>query len=167
MPLASALSYVQGLLDGLPMPGGGNLACKITAPEIFNDPGIVPTCYLWPSPGREARDPRNAGTMPRNTGGIASTAGFKTIEHRFQILLLWSGPGTELLFYSMMDALMGCLRTSPSPQEYPDPDTGDVSQMVNIGEDMSYRMSVKPAPDQQFNQYEALIEAPLLEVLQA
>lgn len=166
MPIASALSYVQGLLEDLALPDGSNLVCSITAPETFGDPGPIPTCYMWPTPGREARNPRNAGTFPRNAGP-GTPAGFKTIQHRFQILLLWCGPGPDLLFHAMIDAIMGRLRTAPAPREAADPYTGEVTQMADIGEEMSYRMSVRPVADQRDNQYEALIEAPLTEVIQA
>lgn len=168
MGLASALSYVQGLLDGLPLPvAAANLACKVTAPEVFSDPGPIPTLYLWLPDGRESRD-RPPGTLPRNGSFGAAGSGFKGTVHHLAGEVLWQDPGPDLLFYAMLDAIMTQLRTAPAPQEFTDPYVpGLVTQMANIGEEMSYRTAVRPVPDQQANQYQAVLQLPLLEVIQA
>jgi hypothetical protein len=169
MPISSALSYVRGLLDGLGMPGPAtSLVCSITPPDPFADPGIIPTCYLWPANGRESRD-GPAGTASRNQGPNTSS-GFKTLAHQMEIWLVWDGAdnGSAPLFPAMIDAVNAALRTAyPMPADVTDPYTGATSQMSNIGEVLSWRVSVRPIPDSRNNRYEALLQVLITEVIQA
>lgn len=175
MPIASCMAFIKQLLDGLDMPGGApELAAWITAPDPDVDPAAVPTCYIWPMPGREARDTRNAGTMPRNQGPNATGgSGFKTIKHEIGIWLVWfqdeNDPDADTLFPGYVDALMNALRTSfPNPALLTDPWTGVVTQLANTGEDMAYD---SPPPrsvsDQRYLRYDCLLRVPLIEVIQA
>jgi len=168
MPVSSVLSYLQNLLNGLEMPGTGTaaLVCAITPPPLFSDPGIIPSCYLWAADGRESRD-RPAGTMPRNTGP-GTPGGWKSIVHQTQLLLLWSGSaGEAFLFTGMIDAIMAALRTTAVPALVTDPDTGIITQIADTGETITYKTAIRPVPDQQSNQYEAMFGMPLTEVIQA
>lgn len=170
MPLASALSYLRGLLDGLPMPGNvAGLSCLVTAPPPFEDPGAIPTLYLWLPDGRESRD--GPGTMPRNGVFGGTGSGDKITVHRPAGELQWQNAGPDLLFYAMVDAIMARLRTAPTraaDTQVTDPyDASLVTQMLNVGEEMTYRTAVRPVPDQQANQYQALIQLVLTEVIQA
>lgn len=170
MPISSALSYVQGLLDGLAMPGpsGAALVCSIRPPVPFTDPGIIPVCYLWPAGFDESRK-GPAASMPRNQGPNTSS-GFKSIVHQMSGWVVWAGAddGTALLFPAMIDAISAALRYAyPMPANATDPYTGVQSQIADIGEVLSGRISVAPVPDQQNNQYEALLQMPVTEVIQA
>lgn len=107
--------------------------------------------------------------MPRNQGPNTSS-GFKPIVHQMAGWLRWSGPddGTALLFPAMVDAITAALRTAyPMPAIAIDPYTGAKSQLSDIGEALRGRISVQPSPDQQNNQYEALLQMPVTEVIQA
>lgn len=168
MGLASTLSYVQGLLDKLPMPGNApSLACLVTAPETFTDPGPIPTLYLWLPDGGESRG-GPVGTMPRNGTPGAVGSGFKSAVHHVAGEMLWQNPGPDLLFYAMLDAVLTCLRTADAPALFPDPFVpGAVTQMSDIGEKMTYRTAVRPVANQQSNQYQAVLALVLTEVIQA
>jgi len=164
------LAYAQGLLNGLAMPGPvAPLACFIRPPDLFTDPGTVPACYVWPAEGREARDTKYAGSIPRNTGP-GTPSGFKTIAHQMDAWVVWAGAddGTALLFPAMIDAIMAAFRTAyPMPAQATDPYTGTQTQIDNIGEVQSYRITRRPVPDQQNNRYDALLTVPVIEVIQA
>lgn len=167
MGLASALSYLRDLLDGLPMPGDApNLSCLTTAPPPFEDPGAIPTFYLWLPDGRESRK-GDAASMPRNTGP-GTSSGFKSTVHHLAGEFQWQNAGPDLLFYAMLDAIMARLRTAGAPALFTDPYDADlITQMADVGEEMTYRTAVRPKPDQQANQYQAVLEIPLTEVIQA
>lgn len=169
MPLSSALSYVQGLLNGVAMPRPvPPLACSIRPPDLFTDPGIIPACYLWPADGAESRD-SPVGTMPRNRGP-GTPSGDKSITHQMTgwVVLAGADDGTALLFPAMIDAIAAALRTAyPMPALATDPYTGAVSQISDVGEKLSWRIIREPVPDQQNNRYVALIQIPFAEVIQA
>lgn len=167
MPLAGAMLFVQGLLDGLPMPGGSpRLAAWITPDDPDPDPAERPAAYIWPLPGDEKRL-----TVPRNTGP-GTPAGWKTLCHDIGIYLIWFGsdadPDADTAYPGYLDALMDALRTAwPMPAFITDPNTGEVTQVVNAGEDMHYD---SPPPrsvaDQRYLRYEALIHVPVTEQIQ-
>ena len=68
MPITSTIQYVKAQLDGLAMPGGiPNMAAYITPPDP-NVEAEIPTCYIWPTKGREARESGRGGTIPATPG---------------------------------------------------------------------------------------------------
>jgi len=71
-------------------------------------------------------------------------------------------------FPALLDAVMDALRTCPDPQVVTDPYTGRQSNMVNLGEDMTYTY-VPPhsTADQRQLRFDARITARLLELVQA
>lgn len=169
MPVSSALAYLQKLLNGLPMPGQGTpkLVCLVTPPPLFSSPGPVPHCYAYVLRGRESRD-KPLGSVPRNTGP-GTPSGFKGIVHTPQLTLLWEGIDEQgSLFTGMIDAVMAALRTAyPNPALVTDPNTGVVTQLADTGEVIEYWSAVRPQPDQQICQFEAVFQVPLTEVIQA
>ena len=170
MSIAAAQTYVQQLIDGLPMPGGTeNLAAYITPP----DPNVLaefPTAYVWPSAGEESRDASKGGTVPRNTGP-GTPSGWKNNEHSMDIWVVWFGadddPSADTLFPGIMDAILKCLRFSPERPLAVDPWTGDQSWLVDIGEKMSWRITLRSLTDQRYDRYDGLITLPFYEVFQA
>lgn len=170
MPIASSLSYVKDLLNGLPMPPGlPPMAAYITPP----DPNVetqVPTAYVWPDDGEEDRDSSKAGTVPRNSGpGTAS--GFKNIEHSMSVYVAWFASDEEedidSLFPGVVDAVMLALRTSEDPAKVADPYTGQVSTLIDVGEKLSYKITLRSLIEQAYNRYDALVGLSVLEVIQA
>lgn len=172
MPIASCMAFIQGLLKDLPMPGGApNLAAFITPldPDTESD---IPTCYVYPLPGTEKRDPKDGGSMPRNTGP-RTFSGDKTMKHQMGIWVVWfmadDDPEADLLVPGFMDAMMWALRTSfPNPAILVDPFDGTESQLADTGEEMKYELLPPHATkSQRWNRYDALITVPLTEVISA
>lgn len=170
MPIASALAYVKGLLDGLPMPAGlPPMAAYIDAPDP-NVESEIPTAYIWPTNGEESRD-GPAGTMPRNTGP-GTPSGDKTITHTVDAWIVYFGTDTDedadSLFPGVVDAVMAALRTAfPNPQEAVDPYTGDVTLLADTGEKMHYLIDVRATADQRQDAFYARVTLTLTEVITA
>jgi len=166
MPLAGAMEFVRTLLDDIPVAGGLNLSAWVNPPDPDVEVTDAPAAYIWPLPGSE-----NRLTMPRNTGP-RTAAGWKTVRHEIGIWLVWEGaegdPEADTLFPGFIDALMDALRTAwPMPAILVDPNTGEQTQLVDTGEEMSYD---SPPPrtvaDQRYLRYDALIRVPMTEMLQ-
>ena len=170
MSINAAQVYVQQLLDQLPMPGAlPNLAAYITPPDP-NVEAEIPTAYVWPSTGDESRDASKGGTVPRNTGP-GTPSGWKNIEHMMDIWVVWFGsdddPQSDIMFPGVVDAIMKCLRTSPERPLAIDPWTQDQCWLVDIGEKMNYRITLRALDDQRYNRYDGLVTLNFYEVFQA
>lgn len=169
MPIASTQVYIQQLISNLIMPGNaGNLQVYITPPDP-NEETDLATAYVWPSEGDESRDPSRGGTVPRNTG-IGTPSGYKVFAHHLDIFLIWNGqdddPQADTWFPGMVDAIMLTLRTSPDPAVAQDPWTGQLTTLIDVGENMSYRITLRSLADQRYNRYDALITLELIELMQ-
>ena len=173
MGLPSVIAYVQNLLNGLAMPFPTvELAAYITPPDPNVETVLTPTLYVLTADGPEKRL-----TMSRNTGP-GTTAGEKTLTHTLKLHLIWmiastspTAPGAadpDLLFSGVLEGIMQALRTSPAPVLITDPWTGQQTELVDTGENMSYeylpRHSTK---SQRMLRYDALITLPLLELIEA
>jgi hypothetical protein len=179
LPINSVQVYVQNLLNGLIMPAGaGNLVAYITPPDP-NEETDLPTAYIWPSDGDESRNNTKGGTVPRNPGfsstvttldQLLSQSGYKTFEHHLDVYVIWNGqdddPNADTWFPGMIDAIMFTLRTSPDPAVAQDPYTGQLTTLIDVGENMSYRVTLRSLADQRYNRYDALITLELLEIMQ-
>ena len=160
------MAYVAGLLDNLPMPDNCPPMASFVIPPDPNVETQIPSAYVWPTSGHEARDTQYAGTMPRNTGP-GTTAAFKTIVHSVDIYIVWMGANDDPLFPAIIDFAMAALRTAyPMPVIVADPYTGVQTQVVNVGEDQDYRIAVNALADEAFNRYDSLLTVPVIEVLQ-
>ena len=109
MPITSTIQYVKAQLDGLAMPGGiPNMAAYITPPDP-NVEAEIPTCYIWPTKGREARESGRGGTIPRNTGP-QTPSGTKPITHMIDLFVVYFGadddPQADSLFPGVIDAVL-------------------------------------------------------------
>jgi len=170
MPLVAAQSFVAGLLQGLVPPGGTGLAAPIDALITPHDPDVNPDgiarVYVWPATG-----PGKRIAMPRNSGPGYTTAGSRQIRHDLQVFLVWmdspEDPDADINFPLLIDYVWKVLETSPSPSLYTSPDTGDQSQMVNLGEEMSYDfVPPRTLEPQMMRRYDARIRCSLLEIYQ-
>lgn len=178
MPLASTVNYLKDYLDGLEWPfenlisPPGNLQAFITPP----DPNVIasaPSAYLWFNRGDESRNGAKygAGTVPRASypGGPSGT---KAIEHTVPVYLVWDGgsptdPVVNTLFPGMVDAVMAALRVAPDPALITDPWTGQQTQLVDIGERISYLTSLRALEPQRLQRLDALLELQVVEVFSA
>lgn len=170
MPIVSTQNAIMSILQGLPMPGGNYLLeAFITPPDPETD-YTNPHAYLWPTTGKESRNPGDGGAIPRNTG-VGTPAGTKPIRHEFEIFLRWYANNDDVnadsWFPGMVDAVLWALRTCPDPQIAVDPYTEVESQLIGIGEQMSYHITIRATEDEAYNLYDALITLSVLEILHA
>lgn len=170
MPIVSTQMYILNLLDGLEMPNGNyQLQAYITPPDPLTE-YYNPAAFIWPTDGNESRNGVHGGAMPRNTG-VGTEAGTKPIVHMIDVYMIWFGAGddkdADTWFPGMVDAVMWQLRTAPDPAVAVDPYTTINSQLIDIGENMSYRMGVRAVGDENFNRYDALIACEITEILHA
>jgi hypothetical protein len=170
MPIASSLGYVKGLLVGLPMPGSLPAMNAYITPPDPNTETDIPTAYVWPTEGAEGRDPEKGGAVPRNSGpGTAS--GTKGTEHAIDVYVVWFGaddePDIDSLFPGIVDAVMAAFRFSDDPAAAVDPYTGEQSTLVDIGERMSYRITLRSLVEQAYNRYDALVGLSVTEIIRA
>jgi hypothetical protein len=171
LPITSTLQYLKAQLNGLAMPGGiPNMAAYITPPDP-NVEADIPTCYIWPTKGREQRESGRGGTIPRNTGP-QTPSGTKPITHMIDLFVVYFGadddPAADSTFPGIVDAVMYALRTDPEdPAVVTDPWTGQQSQLIDVGETMSYEIVISAVEDQRYNRYDSLIIAEIMELIQA
>lgn len=172
MPINTTQVYVNDLINGLvwPITNLPPLQSQITPPDPNVDANI-PQAYVWPSRGREDRNPARGGTVPRATSAT-SPSGLKTQQHRLDVYLVWFGqdddPEADTLFPGMVDWVMEKLRLAPdTTPALLDPWTNRESYLIDIGEDMSYQITVRALTDQRYNRYDALITCVINEVFAA
>ena len=170
MPIASTTLYLKQLLDGLAMPGGlPNMAAYVTPPDP-NVQAEVPTCYVWPTKGREARESGKGGTIPRNLGP-ETPSGTKPILHMIDLFVVYfqadDDPQADSLFPGIVDAVMFALRTSEDPAVVVDPYTAQSSELIDVGENQTYEIVISALEDERYNRYDALVVAEVMELIQA
>ncbi len=141
MPLNSCQIYVQGLLDGLAIPGQAQpLQAYITPPTVEDVDG--PRAYIW---GGRMRGRRQ--TAPR---GIPPHAGFKRLDWVVDVYLvdmeLPDDPGLDQTFPVLVDAVMRQTWTTVMPTYITDPTTGVLSQILQIGEDFELEYPPERTP---------------------
>lgn len=170
MGLISAQSYVASLLVGMVPPGDTGINGPIDALITPLDPDVNPDgiarCYVWPAHGPEKRI-----AFPRNSGP-GTPAAWKQLSHELQVFLVWmdspDDQSADVNFPLLIDYVMFLLRTSPNPADWTDPETGVVSNMVNLGEEMSYDFVPPRSLEQQmYRRYDARISITLLELFQS
>jgi hypothetical protein len=173
MPITSTLYAIKSLLVDLPMPGQlPSMAAYITPP----DPNVetdIPTAYVWPTQGGEDRENdggKKVGAIPRNSGP-GTPSGVKNISHDIDVYVVWMAsndePDIDCLFPGVVDAVMAAFRFSTDPATATDPYTGEQSTLVDIGEDMSYRITLRSLIEQAYNRYDALVGLSVLEIIRA
>lgn len=170
MPIVSVQNAILSILNNLPMPNGNYLLeAYITPPDPETDYSN-PHAFIWPTTGKESRDAREGGAIPRNTG-VNTPAGTKPIMHHMEVFVRWYGsdddPDADSWFPGMVDAIMWALRTCTDPLVVVDPFTEVESTLIGIGENMDYHITIRATEDEAYNMYDALVAVPVLEILQA
>lgn len=169
MTIVATQVYLRGLLDGLAWPFSGVAALQayITPP----DPEVtanVPKAYIWPSHGDESRAMQRGGTVPRATS-LGAPSGFKGVVHDLEVYLVWFGQDDDTdadnLFPGMADAVLSTLRVSADPKRVTDPYTGVDSWLIDVGEQMTYQITIRALVDQAYNRYDCLITLSINEVI--
>lgn len=167
MSIVTVQNWIKQQLNGLIIPGPAGvqpLEAVITPPDPNEEP--QPIAYIWPSSGSENRQ-----SVPRNSGP-GTPAGWKNFRPAIDVYLTWfvanDDPYADNAFPSVVDAILHALRTSPDPAKQVDPNTGEVSWLMGVGEDMSWTsFGITAVIDQRWNRMDALIRVPFLESIQA
>jgi hypothetical protein len=168
IPLNSTQLYIKGMLDGLIVPGNSlPLQAYITPEDPRDDEN--PAAYIWPSTGDENRQ-----AVPRVGADIynPSEAGWKTMNHQMSVWVTWfnddGDPNPDISFPAVIDVIMYTLRSSANPAVVYDPLTALPSQLIDVGERMTYHMAgVRTAADQRFLRYDAELTLSIIEELQS
>lgn len=175
MSIVATQVYLQGLINNLawPFPTSPtpvpNLVAYITPPDP-NVEATVPTAYVWPSNGDENRDGARGGTVPRALT-LGGASGFKGVIHAIDVYLVYflanNDPDADNLFPAMVDQVMSALRVSADPVKVTDPYTAIDSWLIDVGERMTYQITVRSLVDQGFNRYDALLALSINELIAA
>ena len=168
MPIVTVQGFVKDLIDGTAPPGDTGLAGPLVALITPYDPDESgeARAYIWPSAGTE-----NRRAMPRNTGP-GTNAGWKNLRHNLDVFLTWFDSDTavdaDVNFPALIDFVMDLLRTCQDPVIVTDPETGRVSQLVDVGENLLYEyVPPESMDDQRYLRYDAKITVSILEMVQA
>jgi hypothetical protein len=171
MGLVSAQGFVQSILTGLTPPGKTGIKGPIDSLITPLDPDVNPDgiarVYVWP-----ARGPGKRIAQPRNNPATGSPGATKQTKHDLQVFMTWmdspNDQDADVNFPALIDFVWKILETCPSPQLWTDPETGGVSQMVNLGEVMTYEfIPPRTLEPQKMRRYDARIMCTLLEIYQA
>lgn len=171
MSINSTQVYIRDLLQNLTWPTGNlpNLVAYITPP----DPDVeanLPKAYVWPSHGSESRSTTNGGTVPRALT-VGGPSGFKGVQHSMDVYLVFFGadddPEADTLFPMMVDTVMSKLRVSTDPVTVTDQYTAIDSWLIDVGETMTYEVTLRSLVDEGYNRYDALIGVSILELIAA
>jgi hypothetical protein len=156
------------LLNGLVVPGNRRTLEAYITPEDPRDEEN-PAAYIWPSQGTEERQ-----AVPRVGADIYNPlqAGWKTLTHDLDIWLTWfnddSDTNADISFPAVVDVVMFTLRSTANPWVVIDPLTGLESQLIDVGERMTYRLAgVRATADQRWLRYDAQLTLTIIEELQS
>lgn len=171
MPVNTVQAYLRAALAELPLPrDAGLLEAFITPPNPNVDGALRPAAYIWGSRGNETRL-----SVPRALQGSLPTGGNKQIVHQVDVWLVWFGASgddeSDTEFPAVLDAVMARLRNCPlldGQQHEPDPVTGVLSNLLAVGETLSWEYGpVRATADQQYLRYDAQITCEVVEVIQS
>jgi hypothetical protein len=172
VPLFSVQSYVQGLLNGLPVPGvpTQTLTAQIRPPVLQNLD--QPMCFVW---GGAMEASREAG--PRGPSGAA---GFKHLGWQISTWVVYltnpTAATADTAFPQLLDAVMAKMWSTPSTvlidasgnvtMQTPSP--SGVTQLLSIGERfrLDYSPVHTPASDRMLY-YSARFDWEIYEAVQA
>ena len=169
MPVNTVTTFIRDTLNGTVLPLAlGNLEAVIS--PVNPGDGAGATAYIWGSHGVEKRQ-----TVPRAQHADLSTGGNKTLTHSCDVWLVWFGSSEEdqidLMFPAILDTVMGVLRNVQmldATQHAHDPVTGQLSNLLNMGENMTWDYGpVRATADQRWWRYDAVINVEVVEIIQA
>jgi hypothetical protein len=175
MPLNTVQLHLKSILDQLPLPGGIGILQAFIQPLVVDTDAEDPVAYIWGSHGNESRK-APSGSKPRARPGNLASGGNKQLTHQVDIWLVYfesnEDPNGDSAFPSVIDAVMACLRNTELLDAVTihavDPVTGQLSDLLAIGEDMDWDYAgVRVTADQRMFRYDAQITCEVVEVIQA
>jgi hypothetical protein len=164
MPFNSVTQYVDGLINGITVPGiAGTLTSWVQPPVLENLNVNGMRAYVWASRVSASRQ-----TMPRGEG-----AGFKKLPWHVQVWAVYETAADQdnfLLsqqFPCMLDAIAEALATTTMPLFITDPTTMQESQIQSVGEEWDLDADTARTPaTMRMLWYGALFTNTILEVYQ-
>lgn len=160
MPLNSVQLYTKSIINGIVPPLLPNAPVQAyIAPPVPGDMGASPQAYVWGGTFRERRQ-----TAPRGQA-------FKRVDYQLDVWVIHaedpSDPNADQMFPTTVDAIMKALReTSPMPLDITDPTTGEISQVLMIGEDFEVEYApVRSLADNRYVQYAVRIGVNVYEAI--
>lgn len=167
MPLNSVQALVQSSLNGLPMPNGIPNAVAYVAPPVVTDLAAMPEIFVW---GGQLSEKRQTMAGSRSAT-INTTSGFHDMFWSIDVYIKYAmSPDDAHLqssFPLVVDLVMEKLRGIPITDTITDSVTGWVSQIVEIGEDMTMNYGdIHSLSDQRYWLFEAQIICKVHELIQ-
>lgn len=162
MPMNSVMQYIDGLINGITVPGiSGTLTSWIQPPVLENLDVNGMRAYVWASRVSGGRQ-----TMPRGEG-------FQKLPWRLEVWLVYETSANQdnfLLsqqFPCMIDAVTEALSTATMPIVITDPTTMQESQIQSVGEEWDLDAETARTPStMRMLWYAALLTNDILEVIQ-
>lgn len=137
MTLNAVQVYVKGVLNGLSTElYTGLVNARIAVPSVDNIDPEVPQVFIWGGAGHEQR----TSSGPRG-------AGWKESYYTLQIYVFALDLPTDTTRDSRFPVLIGDIRkalrsASPMPVQLTDLVTGEIGDLMNLGEDLSWEYDV-------------------------
>lgn len=134
MPLNSVQQYVQGVINGISIPGQSQPLVAYVTPPMMDKAGGPPKAYVW------------GGRMEGGRRSMPRGPAFKRLTWLMDIYLTYEtnpnrptigGVTVDAQFPLIVDAVMLQLWTTTMPLFITDPQTGYKSQIWSIGETFS------------------------------
>lgn len=170
MPLNTVQLQLKSILDQMPLPAGWDPLEAFIAPPNPRDEARAPAAYIWGGHGDESR-----AAKPRAEYANLGSGGIKQIVHQVSIWLTAfddsEQPEVDTNFPAIVDAVLAQLRNTPmtdGTQHAVDPILGTVSNLLNIGENMSWEYgAARAVADQRLLRLDAEINVEVYEYFQA
>lgn len=138
MSLNAVQQAIAGFLNGVQAQGYTEpLACSVDLPIASVVKVQQPVAFVWGGTGHE-----NRLTIPRGEA-TAGTEGWKETLHAISVTVfsieLANDPNRTWRFPNLLDTVMATLRSiTPMPQQITDPQTGAVSDLLDLGESFDW-----------------------------
>lgn len=169
MSLNSVQQQVRGYIDGVLVTGWENpIDCRVLQPVNDYAKLSTPLVFVWGAAGAESRI-----AIPRNNAPGAAGPGWKQDDHMLGVwifgLELASDPNRAWKFPVLIQAVRNALAyASPMPVQLTDPNTGDISTLMDLGEKMTWEYDVdRTLADQRLIRNLCRLEVAAKEVFQA
>lgn len=172
MPLYDVLKQTATELNGLTVPGVSELGAAkadVAFPVGAQDADpMTPLLFVWEgAPLKERRK-----TMPRNQDGNVATAGDKRLTHQVAVFVILTMPDAGArncqIYLELVEEVAKTLRLSQINVPLTNPDTGQQSTLLLIGEVIEAQISVpRQLKNQKIVQFRASVTTEAWENLKA
>jgi hypothetical protein len=166
MSLYATLEFLRQALNGLSFPTATDPAQAWVQPPV---PGLLypAQIYIWPSQFHDDRQ-----TAPRASSVASGTSGFRVVTYDLSVWVYGlqdpDSPGPTPPFVLLLDAVLTTIRGLTMPTQLTDSQTGMVSWLIDIGEQMAGHVDVvRTLVDERYLRNAALLTVIIREQVQA